>query len=40
VKVVPANTTNRGQYRYRARAEWPDAVPPVARIWEGDFSIQ
>lgn len=39
VKVIPSNTTPRGRYRYRTRVEWPGDVPPVARIWEGEFVI-
>jgi hypothetical protein len=39
VKVIPANTATRGRFRYRTTVAWPAAAPPVARIWEGEFSI-
>jgi hypothetical protein len=40
VRVIPSNTAARGRYHYRARVEWPAAVPPVARIWEGEFLVR
>jgi hypothetical protein len=39
VHVIPTNTPTRGSYRYRIRAGWPNATPPIDRIWEGEFVV-